>query len=103
MNIAPVLRHEVIYTAKTGESDWGDPIFFDAVPLPARVEKKQRMVRSAGGNALPSDTSVLLGPEPEIKAGDRIDAGFGDGPRDVMSVDSIVDFWGQIDGWRAYL
>jgi hypothetical protein len=103
VNLAPILKHTVSYTPKSGETDWSDPTFGAAQTLPARVEKKQRMVRGAGTNALPSDTQVLLGPTPEPKVGDRIDVGDGGGPRDVMGVDNSVDFWGRVDAWMVYL
>lgn len=103
LNFASTHRDTITYYAKIGENDWSEPVFADPVTLRARVEKKQRMVRSPGGNALPSDTLVEVGPYPEIHAGDRIDVGYGDEARDVMTVDMVKDFWGRILGWRVYL
>lgn len=97
MDIAADLNGTVVWEAKTGEDDWGNPSHDPPVELPAFVDEAMRRVRTASGDEVTSTTTVLVAPTPGPNLGDRIDG------RDVVARESITDIDGENRGWWLYL
>lgn len=95
MNIKGFLRQTVAWQQKTGENEWGNAAYASPVVLPARVEKKQNMVRSPGGTEILATTRVMLIQEVDI--GDTLDG------QEVQARENLVDIQGRVLGWVAFL
>lgn len=76
-----------------------DPIYgdltYETSTVPARKVEKTRLVRSASGTDVGSDTEVWLELEPTTDG--EIDN------RPIQGRESMVNLSGRIEGWRAFL
>ena len=67
---------------KTGQSDYGTPVFDEPVTIRARIELRRRLVTDAAGHQVLSDTYLLTGAH--VNTGDEIVCGRR--PRAVLAV-----------------
>lgn len=74
---------------------YGDRVPGDPRTVPARKVEKTRLVRSASGSEVVSDTEVWLEEEPPDNV--ELDGRF------IQSRESMVNLSGRIEGWRAFL
>lgn len=79
-----------------GEADaYGQTAYGAPKPIKVRKEQKHKMVRDSQGNTVVSDTTVFCAVE--VKPQDKIDGAY------IIGVSDMVDRFGNVCGWEAYL
>ncbi len=95
MRLAAYLRQTVSWERRTGEDEWGDAQYDPPVILPARINRREKVIKSKDDTDRPSRTLVMT--EKEVFLLDRLNGLV------VEAREDIVDKRGQIIGWKLFL
>ena len=99
------LKQSVEWEAVSGEDDYSAPTFASAETIRARVDEQSRVVAGSAGFERIQETRVMVGPENDIREGDRISGEVGGRAFSgyVQSRTAITLVNGQLDGYTLYL
>lgn len=93
--VAAVCNQTVSLERYSGTNAYGEATYETAEDIPARIEEKQNLKRDQQGVERLFSTRVLT--VEEVALGDLING------NTVEARENIVDFFGEIMGWRSYL
>lgn len=103
--VAGFLKQTVSWESRTSDNDWGDPVFAPAQNIRARIDERSVLANPTGGRDRLQETTVLVGPEHDVRLGDRISGEIAGRPFEgyVQGRTAIIMVDGKLDGYKLQL
>jgi len=80
---------------KTGTNQRGQPVFSESVTIPCRIQKKHTLIRKSDSEIISAEHICYLADK--VETGDKING------LTVISVNDMVNFDGEIIGYKAVM